>query len=95
MTIQEAREAALQGKTVTCPSGFNYSKASFSNVEEWDRVSVFGEWQLQSENDTVVFETIAELADASLFGAGRGLISDRRLHPLRNKKVRVTVEVLP
>lgn len=49
---------------------------------------------MSAGNRAIWIDKECELADTSLFGAGRGLISDRRLHPLRNKKVRVTVEVI-
>lgn len=94
MNIIEARETAMAGKTVICPSGFKYNNTSFSDVKEWDNASIFGEWQLQSDNDTVVFETIVELANEFMFGSRRGLISDRSLYRLRDKTVRVTVEVI-
>lgn len=89
MNIIQAREAALAGKTVTCPSGFNYSKASFSNVEEWDRASVFGEWSIKKE--PVVFE--AEVFH-SVIEEGIGMIASKNLYQFCNKRVCVTVEVI-
>lgn len=91
MNIIEAREAAMAGKTVICPSGFNYSKASFSNVEEWDRASVFGEWSIKQE--PVVFETTVLPSGLE----GNGILSHQNLAalgPLVGKPVRVTVEVI-
>ena len=84
----------MAGKTVISPNGTEFVGDDFVDNHLISFSLVFGEWQLQSQNDTVVFETIAELANESMFGSRRGLISDRSLYRLRNKKVRVTVEVL-
>lgn len=92
MNIIEAREAAMAGKTVICPSGFNYSKASFSNVEEWDKASIFGEWRVKQE--PVVFETTVLPSGLE----GNGILSHQNLSVLGSligKRVKVSVEVLP
>jgi len=93
MNIIQAREAAIAGKTVTCPSGFNYSKASFSNVEEWDKASIFGEWRIKQE--PVVFESEVSIANETLYGCGVGMIASREMRSLLGKRVKVTVDVLP
>jgi len=93
VNIIEAREAAMAGKTVICPSGFNYSKASFSNVEEWDKASIFGEWRIKQE--PVVFEAGVSIANEKIYGPGVGMIADRELRSLIGKRVKVSVEVLP
>lgn len=85
MTIIEAREAAMAGKTVIAPNGVEFIARDFSDDGHWAGHLVFGEWR-------VVFEAEVSIANETLYGSGVGMIADRELRSLIGKRVKVTVE---
>ena len=90
MTIIEAREAAMAGKTVISPSGLPVKGKDFQRFGEWIDSDIFGEWEIKQE--PVVFEAEVSIANETLYGPGVGMIADRELRPLIGKRVKVTVE---
>lgn len=51
MTIIEARELAMQGKTMIAPSGAEYTPVMFNNggILMWTERDVFGKWREKRE----------------------------------------------
>jgi hypothetical protein len=49
MTIIEARELAMQGKTVIDRTGKEWSKKDFNRIEDFHCSYVFGEWREKKE----------------------------------------------
>ena len=93
MNIIEAREAAMQGKTViNCRDGRKWLAIDFENCKSLWPESVFGEWKIKEE--PVMFETTVLPSGLE----GNGILSHQNLAILGSligKRVKVTVEVLP
>jgi len=49
MNIIQAREAALEGKTVISPSGLKATAVDFKHFDDWTREDIFGEWREKRE----------------------------------------------
>jgi hypothetical protein len=49
LTIIEARELAVQGKTVICHRGFFWEPKDFLSNKEWHPDNVFGVWREKRE----------------------------------------------
>lgn len=92
MTIIQAREAAMAGKTViNCRDGTEWLAIDFKNCKSLWPESVFGEWRVKQE--PVVFEAI--VLDSGFDGYGRlEGVNVAALGSFVGKKVRVTVEVI-
>lgn len=92
MTIIEAREAAMAGKTVIAPGGLELVADDFYDMKTISNDMVFGKWSVKQE--PVVFEAEVSIANERLYGSGVGMIAERKMYSLIGKKVRVTVEVI-
>lgn len=53
MTIIEARELAMQGKTVISTNGLEWNSVQFSLIKQWSAEAVFGVWREKREPQSV------------------------------------------
>ena len=94
MTIIEAREAAMAGKTVIDCLGEEWDGHALENsLNRLSTIVVFGEWSIKKE--PVVLEAGVSIANEKIYGPGVGMIASRDMRPLIGKRVKVSVEVLP
>lgn len=90
MNIIQAREAAMAGKTVTCPGGLELVADDFDDMKTISHDMVFGEWRVKQE--PVMFEWDV-VESAMRPGHGRlDPLDCKLLQQFIGKRVKVTVE---
>jgi hypothetical protein len=89
MTIIEARELAMQGKTVISPGGIEYTNVLFDSATVLTVEHVFGEWREKKEPRR--FYRI-ERADGTLMD---DCYNHKELVTTRDQRIVEFVEVVP